>query len=235
MELTERQAEILECAVAEYIETAEPVSSQSMEKRYRFGISPATLRNEMKTLSDEGFLYQPHTSAGRIPTEKGYRFFVNTGRVGAHGEDEKRAEFLALWHENAERNEIQAIWELARGLASHSSNLVVASLTPRRIIIKEGWKDMVQEPEFEERSYLIDFANFLETIERNMEPLYPAKTITVYIGKENPWARSEEFSVVAASCAFGGDTSGTIAMVGPMRMEYQKNIHLMGELLRALS
>ena len=68
--------------VKEYIDSAEPVSSQLLEKKYDFDISPATIRIEMQKLTDKGFLLQPHTSAGRIPSDKGYRFYVDNLKSG---------------------------------------------------------------------------------------------------------------------------------------------------------
>ena len=77
METTERQQKILNTIIEEYINSAQPISSQLLEKKHNFGLSPATIRIEMQKLTDAGFLYQPHTSAGRVPTDEGYRFFVD--------------------------------------------------------------------------------------------------------------------------------------------------------------
>ena len=77
MSITLRQGQILEKITREYIRLARPVSSQLLEEKYKLGICPATIRIEMQRLTDEGYLYQPHTSAGRVPTDKGYRFFVD--------------------------------------------------------------------------------------------------------------------------------------------------------------
>jgi heat-inducible transcriptional repressor len=74
--LTERQETILALIVHEYIESAQPVGSKKLVKRYHLGVSSATVRNEMGLLSEAGVLRQPHTSAGRVPTEEGYRYFV---------------------------------------------------------------------------------------------------------------------------------------------------------------
>ena len=74
--LTERQGLILEFVISEYVETAVPVASRSLGRNYQTGVSPATIRNEMAELEAQGYLNQPHTSAGRVPTEKGYRFYV---------------------------------------------------------------------------------------------------------------------------------------------------------------
>jgi len=76
MELTDRQKEILTMLVREYILQAEPVSSELLKKRIGLDISPATIRNDLKELMDSGYINQPHTSAGRVPTQKAYRYFI---------------------------------------------------------------------------------------------------------------------------------------------------------------
>ena len=75
-ELTERQKTILMLVIRDYIETAQPVGSKALVKRYHLDLSSATVRNELSALDEMGYLRQPHTSAGRVPTEEGYRFFV---------------------------------------------------------------------------------------------------------------------------------------------------------------
>ena len=77
LELTERQEKILNVIVKEYVDSVQPVSSKILQKKYDFDISPATIRIEMQKLTDGGYLLQPHTSAGRVPTDKSYRFFVD--------------------------------------------------------------------------------------------------------------------------------------------------------------
>ena len=77
MEISERQRSILGLVVREYVNTAQPVGSQALS-RLKLGVSSATIRNELAALEDKGLLTHPHTSAGRVPTEKGYRYFVET-------------------------------------------------------------------------------------------------------------------------------------------------------------
>ncbi|HET7482411.1 MAG TPA: heat-inducible transcriptional repressor HrcA [Actinomycetota bacterium] len=76
-ELGERRARILRALVSHYVTSGEPVGSKTLVERYRLGVSPATVRNELAALEDAGLIYQPHTSAGRIPTDSGYRYFVD--------------------------------------------------------------------------------------------------------------------------------------------------------------
>src|SRR3954468_8135985 len=76
-QLSERELRVLEAVVQTYIETAEPAGSQTIARRFGLGVSPATIRNTMSDLEDKGYLFHPHTSAGRIPTDRAYRFFVD--------------------------------------------------------------------------------------------------------------------------------------------------------------
>ncbi|MHB9126063.1 MAG: heat-inducible transcriptional repressor HrcA [Armatimonadota bacterium] len=77
MELYERRCRILAAVVHDYVETAEPIGSETLARRHDFGVKPATIRNELAAMSDLGYLRQPHTSAGRIPSDLGYRFYVD--------------------------------------------------------------------------------------------------------------------------------------------------------------
>ncbi len=76
-ELNERERQVLEAVIRSYVETAEPLGSRTLSRRFGLGVSPATIRNTMSDLEDKGFLFHPHTSAGRVPTEKAYRVYVD--------------------------------------------------------------------------------------------------------------------------------------------------------------
>src|SRR5579875_388912 len=104
--LDERKAAILRAVVEEYIRTAQPVGSAAVARARGMSVSPATVRNDMGALEREGYLAQPHTSAGRVPTDKGYRFFVDslapTGRLDPSQSHQVR-EFFARAHGELER------------------------------------------------------------------------------------------------------------------------------------
>ena len=76
--LTERRARILQLIIREYVDSAVPVGSETLARKYGLRVSPATIRHEMVGLEDEGYLMQPHTSAGRIPSDMGYRYYVES-------------------------------------------------------------------------------------------------------------------------------------------------------------
>src|SRR4051794_29352361 len=98
MSLDDRKLEVLRAIVEDYVETQEPVGSKALVERHHLGVSPATVRNDMAVLEDEGYIRQPHTSAGRVPTDLGYRLFVDRlSRVKPLSPAERRAieRFLA--------------------------------------------------------------------------------------------------------------------------------------------
>ena len=134
--LDERKATILRAVVEEYIRTAQPVGSQHVARAASIRVSPATVRNEMAVLEREGFLEQPHTSAGRIPTEKGYRFFVDTieapGALGAT-QREQVSSFFAHTHGELER----MLEQTSRLLSDLTHNAaVVSAQRPERATVR---------------------------------------------------------------------------------------------------
>ncbi len=200
--------------VQEYIGRAEPVSSQMLEKKYRFGLSPATIRNEMQKLTSQGFLFQPHTSAGRIPTDKGYRLFVDKLL------ENELEEFASSWEKEIE-DSLSFVREATRFLSEESSNLAVGYLSADKIFWKEGWGGIFCEPEFSQRGYAVSFAKMLDDFERNIERVNLPSQISVYIGRENPFSRVKDFSLITL-----GFSEGLFALLGPKRMSYDKNIEL---------
>jgi heat-inducible transcriptional repressor len=213
--ITERQVEILERIVQEYIIRARPVSSQLLEKKHDFGMSSATIRNEMQKLADRGYLSQPHTSAGRLPTDKGYRFFVDRLL------EKELAEFETNWQKEIKAS-FEFIREITEFLAGESSNLALGYLSTEGILWKEGWREVFREPEFLEAGYIASFIKALDDLERNIERINFPSEIRVYIGRESPVSENKDFSLITL-----GFNQGLFALLGPKRMSYHKNISLL--------
>src|SRR3989344_9565031 len=182
MVLTERQKDILYKTIFEYIDRAQPISSSWLEERYELPFSSATIRSELFSLARGGYLEQPHTSAGRVPTDRGYRFFVN------------------------ESLEKRVLDEEDTGDESDFSDLVLAY--HRNILWKDGWEQLLQEPEFARGEVFPNFTRFLLDVERNAKHLLLQKQLEVYIGKENPFSRVGDFSIIACTCNFGEGENG---------------------------
>jgi len=231
MKITERQGEILNRIVGEYINSAEPVSSKLLEKKYDFNICPATIRIEMQKLTDDGFISQPHTSAGRVPTDKGYRFFVDDLLESGFLNEDPDFRLPAMG------DSIKFIQLLTKNLAEISSGLVLTYLSDEKILWKEGWGEILREPEFKETKIISNFTELIENFEKEIEDIEINinSGIKVYIGKENPFHKAREFSIIITKCHFPGKEEGFLAIMGPKRMAYDKNIGLINSLAEALA
>ena len=158
--LTQRQIEILRSVIEEYIETAEAVGSETIEKKHNLSASPATIRNEMVKLSEYGYLKKPHSSAGRIPTATGLKFYV---RELMKEKELSTVEEVAL-KENVwdYRDRMQRfLKEATRSLAKKTNTLAIAT-TSEGDIYCSGYANILNMPEF----YDIDVTkNLLEALD----------------------------------------------------------------------
>ena len=226
--VTERQRSILETLVSEHIERAQPISSQLLEQF--FNVSPATIRNELHELTEAGFLYQPHTSAGRVPTDKGYRFFLDALILKKNSAKKKTLQI----EKNKEEDEIDFLSSLLKEVSVISSNLAGLYLQERDLFWKEGWEKVLREPEFNENSLRQNFLEFLEDMERGLQDFSSDETLHIYIGKENPFSNVKDFTAIVSELNLASG-KGFIALLGPKRMSYEKNLELINEITRVLS
>ncbi|CAK7002507.1 MAG: Heat-inducible transcription repressor HrcA [Peptostreptococcus russellii] len=125
MDLTDRQMNILKAIVKDYVETAEAVGSRTISKKYKLGISAATIRNEMSDLEDMGYLIQPHTSAGRIPTQKGYELYVGSLMSDHELEDHEKEILQKCIRSDFEKSD-NFISELSKILSSMTNYTTIA-------------------------------------------------------------------------------------------------------------
>ncbi|MBI2577497.1 MAG: DeoR family transcriptional regulator [Candidatus Wildermuthbacteria bacterium] len=234
MAISDRQKQILFGLISEYTRLAEPISSETIEQNCHLGVSPATIRNDMKELTEEGFLFQPHTSAGRIPADKGYRLFVD--ELLEKQEKRRSGKFSQVFEglENEMDDPLGFTRVVTRVLALTSANLSITYLVSSHVLWKEGWEDILQAPEFSEQGIAVRFAKLLKDFEENIEGLEAEDTLSVYIGEEITFSEVNDFSLVIADCSLPEGQEGRIAILGPKRMEYTKNIGLMKSLLNFL-
>jgi len=238
MVISSRQADILEKVTQEYIKSAKPVSSQLLEEKYSFNICPATIRNEMQKLTDEKYLFQPHTSAGRVPTDKGYRFFVdNLQQEKTTGLDSaKQGGILnvsVIKDIFGSGNIFEQIFQVSKFLAETSSVFAITGLLDKKFSSKQGWEQIIKEPEFEDKDLIFRFADLLKDFEKDINGLGINSNINIYIGQESPFRKSKDFSIIISKCHFP-EQEGFVSLLGPKRMIYQKNIDLIESLTRFL-
>jgi len=208
--ITDRQIQILNCLIKEYIKTAEPVSSDLLAEKYDFGIRPSTIRLELKNLIKKGYLEQPHTSAGRIPTDKAYRLFVNQLLEENWKEREKEIGKII------ERcvNEFETASLLTKHLAEASSVFSALHFLNKELCWQAGWEEIAKEPEFANQTFLSSFMNFLEEFDKNIKKLELNSPINVFIGREIPSPKAKNLSLVCSKCQLN-DNKALIVLIGP--------------------
>lgn len=130
MDLTERKLKILQAIVGDFIYSAEPVGSRTISRKYDMGVSAATIRNEMSDLEDMGFLTHPHTSAGRIPSDKAYRLYVNSLMKKYELPEEEKQAIEKEISENM--TELDKTIQHASNLLSRLTNLTAFAMTPNQ-------------------------------------------------------------------------------------------------------
>lgn len=233
--MTERQKLILLTVVNEYIKTAQPVGSCFIQRADGFKISSATVRNELAHLENEGYLFQPHTSSGRVPTDNGYRFFVDAIIKKKEKEFKKAGNIIGKLVQLKEEEDA-LFAELAKTIASLSRNMVLSGPLDARMLFKAGINEILSQPELEDLSLRKHFGNIIDSFEENLEELSGLTEYgspTVFIGKENPISDARDFSMIVSKCRLLSD-EGVIVILGPKRMNYKKNLQLLNSLINLL-
>jgi len=230
--ISNRQAKILAAIVKEYAATAEPVGSEVISEHYKFGFSAATIRNEMRALEKSGYIKQPHTSAGRIPTDEGYRYFIT--QLMRHAE-------LTTRERNRLRQELVKMQsqytELGRSitrLLSETSQSAAFALLPQSSS-SAGFSNIVDAGL--ENSDLKQVASFFDNLTNHSRELVVKKidAIQTYVGSEGPIPLSRDVSMVVAQVNLPSGGRGVVGIVGPKRMKYAKNISLLEYISKLLS
>lgn len=231
--ISQRQKEILFAVIGEYIKNAQPVSSSWIAESSDFDVSPATLRNELAFLEAQNFIYQPHTSAGRVPTDKGYRFFVNTLSEEMELRRSREAALVKILQQiirhRAEEHALFA--ELGKTLAALSESTVFSGpLNEDKIMFKAGIHEVLAQPELEDVLVRRNFGDIVDSLETHLKMFYSLledNKPTVFIGRENPLNGAKDFSmIIAKHKVFSGD-EGIIVIFGPKRMNYRRNLKLL--------
>lgn len=221
--MDKRTAQVLESAVQEFIDTGEPISSGWLYNHYNFGIKPAMIRLELEKLSGGGFLEQPHHSAGRIPTDKGYEFFAE--RVL---ESEKTQEPAHMFYRHIRNLFGRGEWlELLNELSSNLGLLGVADDLRKKMVYKEGLENLIENFEWttqeEIKSVIRDFAEIDNRLNQTLGELENENTPHIFIGRKSPVTKSESLAVVAGNYENAGSRVLLLA-IGPKRMDYKKTL-----------
>lgn len=220
--MTSRQQEILRAIVEQYAEVASPVGSSLLAKV--FDVSSATVRAEMAELEREGFIMQPHTSAGRIPTDKGYRFYVNNLGEADETAVEKRGERALMQRVQAGGAPERQIRNAVDTLVELTQNLGLATIGNQ--LYMSGLSNLFGQPEFINGGQVQQVASLLDNLEPWLREAAPNQPLSVYIGQENPIGRTAGCSLIISKFRSPFSDQSYIGLLGPTRQSYRESMLL---------
>ncbi|MDO8536055.1 MAG: HTH domain-containing protein [Candidatus Omnitrophota bacterium] len=230
-----RREQILEMIIDRYIESAEPVGSRAISRK--LGLSSATIRNVMSDLEDEGYITHPHTSAGRIPTDKGYRYYITT-LMHRKNLNEKAVKMVeAQYHQRVQN--LGDVLEKTSHLISSLTNYVGVTMMPGvEKLYLDGTSHLMEQPEFQDISKLHNLFKCLEDRVGILKILCDSPDddrLTIHIGKENKSSSLSECSIVTRGYKIKGKASGKLGVIGPKRMVYERVIPMVEYLADTVS
>jgi heat-inducible transcriptional repressor len=219
--LTDRQKQILQAIVKEYTETGTPVGSAILDKKYSLGVSPATIRNEMVKLSNEGYLDKPHSSAGRVPTAMAFRLYI---KELMKEKELSVAEEVAVkeraWHHRFEPDKL--LKETTKVLAEKTKALAVAA-TKEGNIYHSGYANILDIPEFYDidvTKTVLSLLDEINEIQKLFTKSFDDEPVHVLIGDEIGVEMLSPCSLVFADFEAGPKLKGSLGVIGPCRFDF---------------
>lgn len=213
--MQEREAKLLKAIIESHIKTARPVGSQGLASK-DFDLSPATIRNEMAVLEDQGLITQPYTSAGRIPTVAGYQYYLDHLLSIKKSSPEEIAEIKNAYH--------QDIRDLAKLLAHKTHLACVAAMGPHDFYFT-GLFNLFSQVEFEDYKMVLSMSQVVDSLEKAMADIYhTVKSPQILLGRDNP------FSDQCAVAVTPMPETRLLAILGPLRMDYNKVLGLLNSI-----
>lgn len=218
--MDKRKELILKTIIKEHIKTALPVGSEGLVDKYNLNISSATVRNEMAELEESGFIAQPHTSAGRVPTEKAYNFYLDNLAEKKLNQTEEKI-FRDLLAEKEEQNFKQA----AKAMAKISDNAIFWAIHKHNLYYT-GISNLLHQPEFRNSGLIFDVSEVIDRVDEVIDSIFSELNYgpQILIGSKNPFGAY--CSTIMAKYKLK-DNIGLVGILGPLRMNYEKNFALM--------
>jgi heat-inducible transcriptional repressor len=221
VDLTGRQIQILRAIVERFIETAEPVGSETIDKQFNFGVSPATIRNEMVYLADNGYLRKVHSSSGRIPTSLAIKFYV---RELMRERDLSVADEVSvkerIWSNRGQMNDL--LWESARVMAERSRCVGLVMETDNDRMFHSGYAHLLNFPEFSNIDVTRTVLTLLEEVRAMREIIDFGRSdeaVQLVLGEDLGNEYLAPVSFVFTEIRVANDLI-TLGVIGPARLDY---------------
>lgn len=223
--MTDRQVQILATIIEQYAEVAVPVGSVTLAKL--FHVSSATIRSEMARLEEMGMIKQPHTSAGRVPTDQGYRFYVNSlteaDSITPPRLDRSARAIEARVNTHGDRAD-RAIRSAVDSLVDLTHNLGLATIGDQ--LYMNGIGNLFSQPEFLQGNHTQAVARLLDNLEPWLREATPNEPLNVYIGAENPIGKTSGATLIISRFRSPYSDRSYIGVLGPTRQSYSKVMRL---------
>lgn len=215
--MDKRKELILNTIIKEHIRTGVPTGSEVLVNKYKLNISPATARNEMVWLENEGYIAQPHTSAGRIPTEKAYNFYIQNLKEEKINDLEKKE------LDKAFNNYDEIEFKQASKIMANFSGLAIFWAFHRHNLYYTGISNLLQQPEFMQSNLIYDISAVIDRVDEIIDDIFDSigNEIQILVGSKNPFGNFCSTILVKYK---RGDNIGMFGILGPIRMNYEKNM-----------
>lgn len=227
--LSERKQHLLKLIVEHYIEHVQPIASRFLIEQADLGVGEATVRNEMRALEEAGYLTHPHTSAGRIPTEQGYKYYVEQSLDWESSVESIQKE-LQMMLTSVEHPK-EALKTVAKYLAEQSGNAVMIAFDEYSVYYT-GISQLFAQPEFQDYSHTVQVSSMFDHCEEKigevLQKMSPGSDFEILIGSENPLGSASSTIVLPLP------NNQSLLLIGPLRMNYKQNIHHIRALHSAL-
>ncbi len=215
-----RQANLLSLIIDDYIKTAEPVGSKYLVETYHLDISSATVRNEMSLLEEEGYLRHAHTSSGRIPTEKAYQYYLKHIVDAPQIVSSEQTLGEEMPHES---NKEVALRAIAKRLVQISGETALLAFDQNSSHVT-GVSNLFLKPEFQDSAALGELVDQFDSVMSDLFDRASTKP-QVFIGSHNPFG--DQMTTIIVRYDFPNTEGGILGLVGPMRMDYARNLALL--------
>lgn len=238
MPITDRQKGILWAVIEEYAKKAEPVSSKALSQKRGFEIGAPMIRKEMNQLEQYGFLISPHTSAGRVPTDKAYRLYIQgnmsdrsneTHRTNKTGLTPKETKKVTVSLQKEWPDEQSLLKEISHLTSEISQELSIAGAVGGENSYIFGFSNLIDEPEFSSSAGVGQLMRFMDNVDHCFDALWNKflyQDLQVFIGSENPIKEINEFTLITGKYQLPDGDDGFISIIGPKRMNYRRNMAL---------
>ena len=224
MELTERKLKILQAIITDFIRNAEPVGSRTLSRTLGMNISPATIRNEMADLEEMGYLFHPHTSSGRVPSDKAYRLYVNNlmDRYELEQAEKQRIKRELRAHMAELERTVRHASELLSEITNLTSFATLEDMRDMSLFL-QGMTRIFAHPEYRTIENARPFLEMVDDRDRFASELAArAEGLSITIGDENSERIAPGSSIISAAYYVDGKMVGKLGVVGPTRMRYSE-------------